>query len=434
MNEEGLAEKMAVQKEVIAEAERGGEHAAVQRRTLAVLVIAQIVGTVGVGVAPAIGVLLASEVTDSEIWAGLARTFSTLGAAVIGLPLGALAARRGRRTALATGWFAAGAGGAMLVGAAQWSSVWLLFPGLFLIGIGAAVALQARFAATDLAVPQHRGRALAMVVWVGTLGSVVGPNLAVPGTWISDATGLTVYASAFLIAAIALTAAGVVTTIALRPDPLLLSRAALAAPAPRARRERRGVRWTLQGLRSNSALRTAVVAMIIGQAVMVSVMTMTPVHIHHHGGSLEVVGITISLHVAGMFALSPIVGRISDRRGPYLAIAIGVAILAASLLLSALMPHDTIAVMVALLLLGIGWSFVNVAGSALFNASIQDEGRASAQGGIDAVANLSGAGAAFLAGPLLAATDFSVLSIVALVVLIPLVIVLATNRAGWRVR
>ncbi len=419
---------MAIRRGDSASGEGGGVHAEVQRRTLTVLVIAQIVGTVGVGVAPAIGVLLASEVTDSEVWAGLARSFSTLGAAVIGLPLGALAARRGRRASLAIGWFASGAGGAMLTGAAQWSSVWLLFPGLFLIGIGAAVALQARFAATDLAAPKHRGRALALVVWVGTLGSVVGPNLAVPGRWISDATGLTVYASAFLIAAIALTAAGVVTTIALRPDPLLLSRGGRVAPAARARQGRGGIGRIVQDLPRNRPLRTAVIAMIVGQAVMVSIMTMTPVHIHHHGGSLEIVGITISLHVAGMFALSPIVGRISDRRGPHLAITIGVVIFVASLLISALMPQHTAAVMVALLLLGIGWSFVNVAGSALFNASIQDEGRASAQGGIDAVSNLSGAGAAFLAGPLLAATNFSVLSMVALVVLIPLAVVLAAYR------
>ncbi|RGC65267.1 hypothetical protein C5N14_29475 [Micromonospora sp. MW-13] len=122
---------------------------AVQRRTMTVLVIAQIIGTVGVGVAPSIGVLLAGAVTDSEAWAGLARTGSTLGAALVGLPLGNLAARRGRRVALATGWWTAAAGGLLLVAAAQWSMIVPLFAGLLLIGVGLAVSLQSRFAATD---------------------------------------------------------------------------------------------------------------------------------------------------------------------------------------------------------------------------------------------------------------------------------------------
>ena len=152
-----------------------------QRRTLRVLVLMQIIGTVGVGVAPSIGVLLAGQVTDSEAWAGLARTASTLGAALLGLPLGNLAARRGRRIALATGWWTAAAGAAILVAAAQWSLVVPLFVGLLLIGAGSAVSLQARFAATDLAAPHHKGRSLALVVWVGTIGSVLGPNLGVPG-------------------------------------------------------------------------------------------------------------------------------------------------------------------------------------------------------------------------------------------------------------
>ena len=115
----------------------------IQRRTLIVLAMMQIIGTVGVGVAPTIGVLLATEVTDNEAWAGLARTASTLGAALMGMPLGNLAARRGRRVALSLGWWIAAVGGAFLVAAAQWSLVVPMFIGLTLIGSGSAVVLQA---------------------------------------------------------------------------------------------------------------------------------------------------------------------------------------------------------------------------------------------------------------------------------------------------
>ena len=102
------------------------EHDPLQRRTVAVLVIAQILGTVSLGVTPTIGILLAGEVTANEAWAGLARTSSTLGAAAFGIPLGTLAARRGRRFALTTGWWIAASGAALLVAAASAAASWVL--------------------------------------------------------------------------------------------------------------------------------------------------------------------------------------------------------------------------------------------------------------------------------------------------------------------
>src|SRR5699024_3916075 len=182
---------------------------------------AQIIGTVGVGVAPSIGVLLAEEVTNNEALAGLARTASTLGAAIFGIWLGTFAARHGRRIALSVGWIVAASGSGLLVFAAQQSLIAPLFIGLLMIGAGSAVSLQARFAATDLAEPQTKARSLALVVWVGTIGSVLGPNLGVPGKVVGSFTGLNVYSSSFLIAAVFLGMAGVVVFTSLRPDPLL---------------------------------------------------------------------------------------------------------------------------------------------------------------------------------------------------------------------
>lgn len=408
----------------------GSPHAAlVQRRTIAVLVITQIIGTIGVGVAPTIGVLLAGDVTHNEAWAGLARTASTLGAALFGLPLGNLAARFGRRFALSSGWCIAAVGSGILVAAAQGSMVVPLFVGLLLIGAGSAVSLQARFAATDLALPLHKGRSLALIVWVGTVGSVLGPNLGVPGEVISRQTGLTVYASAFLIAALCLGLAGVIVFLSLRPDPLLVLKQAVPAQASSPRRRAGRIRRILAELRVNRPARLAVVAILTAQVVMASVMTMTPVHIADEGGSITIVGLTISLHVAGMYALSPLVGFLADRYGPKLTMSAGVLIFLASLVAGALRPDDMGWIMASLILLGVGWSFVSVAGAALFSRVVSDEARASSQGGVDALSNLCAAVGAFLAGPLLAATNFSVLSILAMVVLIPLsVLILGRER------
>lgn len=394
---------------------------AVQRRTVIVLMIAQIIGTVGVGVAPSIGILLAEQVTNSEAWAGTARTFSTLGAAVFGLAFGALASKRGRRISLSAGWWLAAGGSVLLVAAAQYRLIIPLFLGLFLIGAGSAVSLQSRFAATDLAEPHHKARALALVVWVGTIGSVLGPNLGTPGELVKSATGLTVFASAFLIAAVCLFLAGVAVHVWLRPDPLMLLERSVQDPAeafspPQPPR----LRQIIVEMRANPLARVATIAILTAQVVMAAVMTMTPVHLAHQGGSLTIIGLTISLHIAGMYALAPLVGVTVDRCGHRIAMGIGIAVFLASLIIGAAKSGDTAWIMASLVLLGLGWSFTNVAGSALFSAVVAPETRAASQGGVDALSNLCGAAAGFVAGPLMVVTSFSFLALIAMTALVPL--------------
>ena len=415
--------------------ERENSRAKIQRRTMWVLALTQVVGTVGVGVAPSIGVLLAGEVTQNEAWAGLARTASTLGAALMGIPLGNLAAQRGRRFALSLGWWIAAAGSALLVFAAQYAASIPLFLGLLMIGAGSAAALQARFAATDLALPTHRSRSLSLIVWVGTLGSVLGPNLGVPGKVVGEATGLTVYASAFLIAACSLALAGALVFVLLRPDPLLTLNRLAPPVAPTVGRRPGRLALVVRELRENPRARYAAVAILSAQIVMVSIMTMTPVHLEHQGGSIAVIGLTISLRVAGMYALSPIVGIMADRLGHRPSILVGIVIFLLSFVFGIFWSTDMGWMMTSLILLGVGWSFVNVTGSSLFSAALSDETRASAQGGIDALSNLCGATAAFLAGPLLAASSFPVLNVWAILVLLPLALLTLRrprSRAGNR--
>lgn len=397
-----------------------------QRRTMIVLLVTQIVGTIGVGAAPLLGILLASEVTQNEAWAGLARTASTLGAALLGIPLGNLAARKGRRVALSSGWLIGAIGSAILVPAAQFSLTVPPFAGLLLIGSGSAVSLQSRFAATDLASPQRKGRSLSLVVWVGTIGSVLGPNLGVPGRVVGTHTGLTVYASAFLIAAACLGLASLLIFVLLRPDPLLTARAGTAAaeqPRPKHR-----IRVLTSGLRTSTRQRQGMLAILTAQAIMVAIMTMTPVHVVHHGGTIELVGITISMHILGMYLLAPVAGWMVDRFGYHAPMFVGIAILTASLLIGAIYPDYMPAIVASLILLGLGWSFMNVAGSALFATAVEPDLRASAQGGVDAMANLSGAIAAFIAGPLLAVSSFAALCLIALAVLVPVTVSLVRRR------
>ena len=402
---------------------------AVQRRTLAVLIVAQVIGTVGVGVAPSIGILLASEVTGDEAMAGLARTASTLGAALFGLPLGTLAAQRGRRVALTLGWLLAAFGSALLVAAAQWSLVVPLFIGLLLIGAGSAVALQARFAATDLAEPHHKARSLALVVWVGTLGSVLGPNLGLPGEIVGAATGLTVFASAFLIATVCLAVAGGVVFVGLRPDPLIVARELVG------QHREEGVH--VEPTAAQTAQRRTTLIMVIASiaashAVMVSVMSMTPVHLTSHGAALVVVGVVISLHVAGMYALSPLFGWWSDRGSRIVVMVAGYLILAAALVVLGLAPNDHTLVAVGLTLLGLGWSAATVAGSALVTDLSNGPERVRVQGRSDMTMSLSGAAAGALAGPVLAVVGYGGLAVVTGVLVAGLLVLAALIRIRLR--
>ncbi|WP_255472710.1 MFS transporter [Quadrisphaera setariae] len=341
------------------------------------------------------------------------------------------------------GWAVAALGAALLVVAAQWQSVLALVVGLVLTGAGSASQLQARFAATDLAEPAGRGRALATVVWVGSLGSVLGPNLGAPGAWLADRLGLAPLGGAFVLAAAAMALGALAVWVLLRPDPLLVATGRLelshrgpvapSGPAPGPALPRRrfaAVRAAAPLLRDDRAVRTAFTAVITAQVVMVAIMTMTPVHLAAHGGSLTVVGLTISLHILGMYGLAPVAGALADRAGAVAGILTGGALFSASFVVAVLAADSTTAVVVSLVLLGLGWSFMGVAGSTWLGASVPVEQRAAVQGLTDTGSNTAAALGALLSGPLMAVVGFGGLSVAAAVCLVPLGVVLLCGRGA----
>jgi MFS family permease len=398
------------------------EIAAAQRRTLRCLVVAQVLGAFGTGASASVGVLLVEDVVSADWLAGIARTALTLGAGLLGVPLAWLAGRRGRRTSLATGWALATVGAVLLVVAAVTQQVAVVVGGMALFGAGTATQLQSRFAATDLAVPQHRGRTLAMVVWTGTFGTVVGPNLGVPGEYVARFLGLPDLAGAFVIAALTSAAAAAVIVVALRPDPLHL----VAARTPQdGHGGRRG--GALQRLWKIPPARFAIVAVVVSHVAMVALMTMTPVHMDHEGSTLTMVGLTISGHVLGMFALSPLVGWAGDRFGHVPVVLVGQGVFAVSGVTALLVGYEWWSISVVLFLLGLGWSCATVSGSVLLTQSMPTADRTAAQGAVDTLMNLVAAGGALVSGPVFALVGYSGLA-VAVVVLACVVVVAATRR------
>lgn len=371
-----------------------------QRRTIGVLIAGQVLGGIGMGASLSLGSLLAVQVSGSTAWSGMAATMNTLGAAAFAIPLARAAANRGRGVSLATGSLTSGFGAAIAIASAAMSSFPALLIGLILLGAGTAVSFQARFAATDLSTPKTRGRDLSIVVWSTTIGAVSGPNLFEPGESFGRLLHLPALTGAFAFTVVAQLLAAMVFYAGLRVKP------PVEGPAPG---EDSGITAKPDSgfsiLRRNPVARYAVAAVALSHGTMVALMSMTPVHLHAHGASLAVVGMTISLHIAGMFGLSPLFGWLSDRLGRIPVLLTGQGMLLASLVLAWLAPHTMVAP--SLILLGLGWSASIVSGSALMGDSVAAAERAPVQGVSDLFMNLTGAVCGALAGPVLTSVAYS---------------------------
>jgi MFS family permease len=334
----------------------------------------------------------------------------------------------------------------------------VLLLGAFLVGFGAAVNLQARFAVTDLAEPRHRGRDLSLVVWAVTVGAVLGPNMVGPGAVLSGWLGIPAHAGPFLISGAGMLVGWLVILLGLRPDPLLLRRELEAAaagpvggqtgdeiadaaghaigagagpgvvetvlePVRAATPAAPGNRWTAgwHAIRRHPSALAALVSVIAAHAVMVGLMSMTPLHLQHQAGvasselgqhpdTVVLIGFTISLHVAGMYALSPLMGVLADRLGPARIVSAGLLTLLAATAFTGLLPGEHWAVVTGLVLLGLGWSATTVAGSTLLVAALKPEERVPAQGFSDAAMSLAAAVGSVLAGLVMGWIDYAGLS------------------------
>lgn len=367
-----------------------------QSRVVKTLVAAQVLNGVGVAGTVAAGSLLVASITDSETLAGLAQTFSVLGAAAMALPLARLTNRGGRRLALSAGLITGLIGSLLAITGGSTSNIYLMLLGSFLVGAASASGYQARFAAIDLATPDNRAKQLSLVVWGSTIGAVAGPNLMEPSGRIAESFGWPSLVGPYIVSATTLGLAVVVIFLFLRPDPYLTAHKDARAAGTVIKKS---FRETFAYIKSESVALFAISSIAIGHLVMVAVMVMTPVHMKHVDVTLQVIGFVISIHVLGMYAFSPVVGNLTDKLGPVRVIQLGVAILLTSTVVSGTASADNaIQLGIGLFLLGIGWSCTLIAGSTLLSESVSDEMRPSSQGTSDLTMNLMGAAGGAVAG------------------------------------
>ena len=416
------------------------EVAAVQRRTLRLLFVTQIISGIGVAVGASVGALLAADIAGVSV-SGLAQSAAVIGTALAAVPMTAIVERRGRRPSLAAGYLVAAIGAMIVVVAAMRGSIPLLFLGFFLFGGATAAGFQARYAAVDLAPAALRGRHLSLIVWATTLGAVMGPSLApVAGTSVAG-FGVPTLAGPYFFSAILFTLATLLLLVFLRPDPAVLARAAASRPvALTTAAPRTGMRAALGYVTSHASARLGVSAMAVGSVVMVGVMAMTPVHIrgagHDPAHTLGIVGFVLSFHIAGMYAFSPVFGWLTDRLGRRPVIFAGIVLLLSACALAGSAGHDTSQLAAALMMLGLGWSATMVAGSTLLSESIPVELRPSAQGLSDLIMGLAGASAGALSGLIVDAWGYPRLTLLATLATVPLIVLVAlsTNPVPARAR
>lgn len=400
--------------------------AAVQKRTISILIGSQIAGGLGVAGAIAVGALVVTEVFGREELSGLVQSSQVLGAALLAIPAARLAVSMGRRGGLALAYGLGGVGAALAVIASQIQVLPLLLIGTALLGGGTTAGLQARYAATDLADEHRRGRALSVVVWSTTIGAVAGPNLAGPTGHMARAFGLEPLSGPFLVAAVALVVAAGIVLFGLRPDPLLTARQLAAledgdGSGDRQTRRARGgaIRAGWMAIKRSPQALLALAAVVVAHTVMVTVMVMTPVHMAHGGASVTVIGVVISGHVAGMFAFSPIMGWLTDTIGRLPVLAAGIVVQLASVVLTGTSHEGHSAGLAAgMFLLGLGWSASTVGGSTLLTDSVTLADRPVAQGASDLFMGLAAAGGGALAGIVVNGPGFGVLNVGAAVLLV----------------
>jgi MFS family permease len=400
----------------------------VRTKLMATLFVAQVCGSTGQSIVLAVGSILAASITGTNTWSGLPVAVGALGTALASWPLARLMARSGRRPGLALGYSLAIVGALLGMAGVAVRSFPLMLAGMALFGIASTSNLLARYAAADVSTGAQRGRAMGLIVWGSTVGSMIGPNLMGPALRVGALLGIESTASAFLVSVAGYTLGALLIQIFLRPDPLTLARQAQEiANAGVTAVTARSLGVILNDVRVQIALAT----LAVSQFVMISTTSTSPLYLHDQGHNVQTIGLAVSLHLAGMYVTSPLAGWLSDRLGRLLIIGAGAVILILAVMLAGLAPgSDRLLVILALFLNGVGWNMAFVAGSALLTDALAPNERASVQGLADLFMGLMGALGSATGGMILGIWGFAILNAVgAVLVLGPLTVTLLRRQA-----
>lgn len=385
------------------------DQVAIQRRTLAVLCTSSILSRGAVTALFTVAALSIADMLGSSRWAGLSTVAITVGSMAAAAVLAQMMDRTGRRPGISLGFAVAVVGSLIAIVGLERTSIAIFLIGLVMVGVGSGTSTLSRYAAADLAPPELRSTHISWVIFSSTAGSVGGPLLVGIAGAAAVSAGLVENSGAIAICLVAFVLAAIVVWVFLRPDPLTVARQMGQSEV----QQRRNFSQAFRIIWESPPARLALASLVVSQVVMVSVMAMTPLHMKAHDHSLGTVGAVISAHTAGMYAFAPIAGWFSDKIGRIKAIGVGSAILLLATIVTALAGEaPRILMFPGLYLLGLGWSFGIVAGSALLTESVRPENRVSVQGTADMATNMASGVGALASGLVFDLSGFHTLSLI----------------------
>ena len=370
--------------------------AAIAVATVNPLVAAGLIGAAAAGIPSA--AILAGQASSAYAWARITHAVGWRKGLTVGLVIGVLG------MLLASLGVLRGVMAAFLVG-------------LFFAGVAYAVVTLSRFAAGEMVPAERRARSISIVVLGGTLGAVFGPLLVAPlGRWAASTLGSEL-TGPYVGGALLLGLSALVVFVGLRPDPgHIADRSGMGDESTGASRV------NLAQVFARPGVRLGTLTMVVGQLVMVMLMVITSLHMRNHGHGLGGIAAVISAHTVGMYAFSAVSGRLADRWGRRPVILVGsVALLTSALLAPAslrLVPLSA-----SLFLLGFGWNFCFVGGSALFSDHVLPAERGQAQGINDLLVNSASAIGSLASGLVFAASGYLAMGLLgACLALVPLIL------------
>lgn len=366
----------------------------------------QSLGSAGVIAGLTVAAIVGAELSGRSSLAGVPAAVFQLGAALGALPWSLATDRIGRRWGLSLAVVVGCLGAIGSVAAAALGSFPLLVLALAVMGSGQTAFRLSRFTAAEVNPAESRGRAVATVILGGTVGSVLGPLLVTPSGRLTAWGGLGELAGPYLAGAALFGTAALLMALFLRPEPKLIAR---LISADESSRHPDAPPRSLARLARDPGVRTAVLVMIGSYAVMVMVMGMTSLHMHHHAHPLQSISLVIAAHTLGMFAFSPITGKLADGWGRRPTLALG----AVALLLGCLgsIPSvELVPMMVSLFTVGFGWNLCYIGGSVLLADRLTHLEKARTQGLNDLLVGVTAAGASLLSGVVYAMAGFGLMS------------------------
>lgn len=395
----------------------------VYKKIVKIVIISQMLGGAGLAAGITVGALIAQQMLGTDTYAGIPVALFTAGSAIGAYLVGEITQRKGRRLGLATGFLLGGLGAIAIIISTVLNSIPLLFISLLIYGFGTATNLQARYAATDLALPKQRATAVSLAMVATTLGAVVGPNLVGVMGKVALSLHIPELAGIFILSAAAFISAGLVFYFFLKPDPFLLAKQISQNDEVLTSHTPLGKTWAVQPVLIGA------MTMIFTQIIMTAIMTMTPIHMQHSGQHVTAVGLVIGFHIAAMYLPSLFTGTLVTKWGTRFVAKLSSLILVGAALTTYFSTGDSVVLLViGLVLLGLGWNFGLISGTTAVINGTTTSVRPKIQSRIDIFIAIAGSLAGVTSGFIVNYTSFNALSMTACIIALLLLFILLVSK------